>query len=80
MRAPEPLAGNHRAARAVPTDVPTPSRRAEVRIADALLTMRDAQVSRCAAAPRVEPMFSTMLTKRRAVDHCRVRSSLCRMP
>ena len=24
-------------------------------------------------------MFSTMLTKRRAVDHCRVRSSLCRM-
>jgi hypothetical protein len=25
------------------------------------------------------PMFSTMLTKRRAVDHCRMRSSLCRM-
>jgi hypothetical protein len=25
------------------------------------------------------PMSSTMLTKRRAVDHCRVRSSLCRM-
>jgi hypothetical protein len=25
------------------------------------------------------PMFSTMLTKRRAVDHCRTRSSLCRM-
>jgi hypothetical protein len=24
-------------------------------------------------------MFSTMLTKRRAVDHCLVRSSLCRM-
>ena len=24
-------------------------------------------------------MFSTMLTKRRAVDHCRMRSSLCRM-
>jgi hypothetical protein len=24
-------------------------------------------------------VFSTMLTKRRAVDHCRVRSSLCRM-
>jgi hypothetical protein len=24
-------------------------------------------------------MFSTMLTKRRAVDHCRVHSSLCRM-
>jgi hypothetical protein len=25
------------------------------------------------------PVSSTMLTKRRAVDHCRVRSSLCRM-
>jgi len=25
-------------------------------------------------------MSSTMLTKRRAVDHCRVRSALCRMP
>ena len=24
-------------------------------------------------------VFSTMLTKRRAVDHCLVRSSLCRM-
>jgi len=24
-------------------------------------------------------MSSTMLTKRRAVDHCRTRSSLCRM-
>ena len=24
-------------------------------------------------------MLSTWLTKRRAVDHCRVRSSLCRM-
>jgi len=25
-------------------------------------------------------MSSTWLTKRRAVDHCRVRSALCRMP
>ena len=24
-------------------------------------------------------MFTTWLTKRRAVDHCRMRSSLCRM-
>jgi len=24
-------------------------------------------------------MFTTMLTKRRAVDHCRTRSALCRM-
>jgi hypothetical protein len=31
------------------------------------------------AAPRVVVMSSTMLTKRRAVDHCRVRSALCRM-
>ena len=30
-------------------------------------------------APRVVVMSSTMLTKRRAVDHCRVRSALCRM-
>lgn len=29
--------------------------------------------------PTVVVMSSTMLTKRRAVDHCRVRSSLCRM-
>jgi hypothetical protein len=29
--------------------------------------------------PRVVVMSSTMLTKRRAVDHCRVRSALCRM-
>lgn len=27
----------------------------------------------------VAAMSSTMLTKRRAVDHCRVRSALCRM-
>ena len=26
----------------------------------------------------VTVVFTTMLTKRRAVDHCRVRSSLCR--
>jgi hypothetical protein len=29
--------------------------------------------------PSLYRMLSTMLTKRRAVDHCRVRSSLCRM-
>lgn len=29
--------------------------------------------------PTLVPMSSTLLTKRRAVDHCRVRSSLCRM-
>ena len=42
-------------------------------------TMRD--VSFPAGEPPVyaSRMFSTMLTKRRAVDHCRMRSSLCRM-
>jgi hypothetical protein len=29
--------------------------------------------------PRVVVMSTTLLTRRRAVDHCRVRSSLCRM-
>lgn len=29
--------------------------------------------------PSLCAMSSTLLTKRRAVDHCRVRSSLCRM-
>ena len=33
-----------------------------------------------APAPTVLSMFTTLLTRRRAVDHCRVRSSLCRMP
>lgn len=31
------------------------------------------------AVPTLVHMSSTMLTKRRAVDHCRVRSALCRM-
>ena len=30
--------------------------------------------------PYIDGMSTTMLTKRRAVDHCRVRSALCRMP
>ncbi len=34
---------------------------------------------RVVAGPTLENMFTTMLTKRRAVDHCRTRSSLCRM-
>ncbi len=29
--------------------------------------------------PTLLSMSSTMLTKRRAVDHCRTRSALCRM-
>ncbi len=29
-------------------------------------------------APTVATMLTTVLTKRRAVDHCRVRSALCR--
>ncbi len=31
------------------------------------------------ALPTLVAMSSTMLTKRRAVDHCRTRSALCRM-
>ena len=30
-------------------------------------------------APRVRAMSTTLLTKRRAVDNCRVSSALCRM-
>jgi len=36
-------------------------------------------VGRHSRRPSLLAMFSTMLTKRRAVDHCLVRSSLCRM-
>ena len=45
------------------------------------LDMRDARLSGrgSAVAYSLVVMSSTMLTKRRAVDHCRVRSSLCRM-
>ncbi len=39
-----------------------------------------ARGGRGAATPTVAGMSSTHLTRRRAVDHCRVRSSLCRMP
>jgi len=35
---------------------------------------------RAAVTPTVPSMLTTLLTKRRAVDNCRVRSSLCRMP
>jgi hypothetical protein len=34
---------------------------------------------RAAGRPTVLRMSSTMLTKRRAVDHCLVRSAMCRM-
>lgn len=36
-------------------------------------------VSAVAGLPTLVDMSSTLLTKRRAVDHCRVRSALCRM-
>ncbi len=42
-------------------------------------TMQDTGYRAQAAALYSLPMFSTMLTKRRAVDNCRMRSSLCRM-
>jgi hypothetical protein len=34
---------------------------------------------RTARVPTVPVMATTLLTRRRAVDHCRVRSSLCLM-
>ncbi|PJJ57142.1 hypothetical protein CLV56_1363 [Mumia flava] len=47
---------------------------------DVYLTIRDADVTAARVAPTVAPMLhTTLLTKRRAVDHCRVRSALCRM-
>jgi hypothetical protein len=36
-------------------------------------------VSPAPPLPTLDHMSSTLLTKRRAVDHCRVRSALCRM-
>jgi len=41
--------------------------------------MRDVDFETVSGRVSVVAMLSTMLTKRRAVDHCRVRSSLCRM-
>lgn len=35
--------------------------------------------TKVAPVPTLVDMSSTLLTKRRAVDHCRVRSALCRM-
>lgn len=40
--------------------------------------MQDEESWRRAAAPYSRGMFSTLLTRRRAVDNCRTRSSLCR--
>ncbi|WP_425490687.1 putative leader peptide [Nocardioides thalensis] len=46
---------------------------------DTRLAIRDADWVRDRARPRVMPMPRTLLTKRRAVDNCRVASALCRM-
>jgi hypothetical protein len=44
------------------------------------LAIQDDQVTLSEAPRTLEDMSgSAMLTKRRAVDHCRTRSSLCRM-
>ncbi len=45
---------------------------------DNVSDMRDAESWPTAPAPYARAMFSTHLTRRRAVDNCRVRSSLCR--
>lgn len=47
---------------------------------NARTNMRDPRFVRAPQPPRVAVVPTTMLTKRRAVDHCRVRSALCRMP
>ena len=52
----------------------------DVRMMDDVSTSRDGRFRSAGTALRIcGRMFSTMLTKRRAVDHCRVRSALCRM-
>ena len=44
------------------------------------LAIQDGQVTLSEAPRTLKDMSgSTMLTKRRAVDHCRTRSCLCRM-
>ncbi len=45
---------------------------------DGRLASRDAPSDDGPDTRSVTVVFTTMLTKRRAVDHCRVRSSLCR--
>ena len=44
---------------------------------DMVSTMRYAESGAGAGVPRVDDVSTTWLTKRRAVDHCRVRSALC---
>jgi hypothetical protein len=55
-----------------------PDERLRVHIADCLSGWRDSARGCDPALRTLGSVFSTMLTKRRAVDHCRVRSSLCR--
>jgi hypothetical protein len=45
---------------------------------DDMTTSRDAHCVPSVAAATVMGMSTTLLTKRRAVDHCRVHSALCR--
>lgn len=47
---------------------------------DGSITMWDVVMVGRQEPPRVPGMSSVQLTKRRAVDHCRMRSALCRMP
>ncbi len=48
-------------------------------MADGVTTWRDGCFRTGEHSAYCGVMSSTMLTKRRAVDHCRVRSALCRM-
>ena len=44
---------------------------------DVVSMIRDDRSSRAPGVPKVIDVSTTWLTKRRAVDHCRVHSSLC---
>ncbi len=56
------------------------SSRRSVRMTERMTTSWDFDMAAGGAARRLAGMSTTMLTRRRAVDHCRVRSALCRMP
>ncbi|MGZ6768431.1 MAG: hypothetical protein ACXVEQ_19280 [Nocardioidaceae bacterium] len=51
----------------------------EVHMTDRLSGLRDVRFSASDRLRTLGAMSTTLLTKRRAVDHCRMRSSLCRM-
>ena len=59
---------------------PTPRRGVAVRMMERMSISWDFSSGAVGMPRRLAGMSTTMLTRRRAVDHCRVRSALCRMP